>query len=176
MTWRSILGFRGFHELPRLFAPSSERVGPFEPGDEVVNVVVRLSVVQVRNGEAKPGVLHERHHARVRVENLGRRLLSHLRVRNDAIQMALEDSTNVLAGPVSTSAVPSQSSVGLGGLVRPLGRRLWRFGRLGFGQSGESYPGSNTQLHPGVWRDNMRACQPRVPVRSLPRTRRPYPE
>jgi len=71
-----------------------------EADDEVRHVVVRLAVVQVGNGEAEARVLHERLHLRMRVEDVGRRLLPHLRVRDDVVQVTLHHLADVLAGPV----------------------------------------------------------------------------
>jgi len=70
-----------------------------QPDDEVRDVVVRLSVVEVRNRKIEPCVLYEAANAGMRVDAIGRRLFPDLRVRHDGVDMAAADIANVAAGP-----------------------------------------------------------------------------
>lgn len=61
--------------------------GGLESEDEVRLVIVHLAIVQVGDGEAEPGVLHEGAHRRMRVNEICRLLFPLARVRHDAVDV-----------------------------------------------------------------------------------------
>lgn len=70
-----------------------------EPDDEVGNVVMGLSIVQVGNREPEPRVLHKGLHQIMRIYKVRGGLLPLSRIRNDSVQVAVEDGPNVAARP-----------------------------------------------------------------------------
>lgn len=73
--------------------------GAFEPDDEIRLVVVRLTVMEIVDGEAKAGVLDERGHAGMRVNQIRRSLLPLLGIGNHVIQVAVENLAHIAARP-----------------------------------------------------------------------------
>lgn len=70
----------------------------FQTNDEVGDVVMRLAIEEVRDGEAQAGVLHEGMDARMSVYVVGGRLLPSDRVGDDIVDVAVDDGSDVSAG------------------------------------------------------------------------------
>src|SRR3972149_1882063 len=83
----------GFHD-------EMTRRNRLEPDDEVREGVVRLAVVDVRNGGSEASILHEGVNGRMGVDDVGCLLLPFRGVHNHVVQVTPEDLTHVLARPV----------------------------------------------------------------------------
>ena len=73
---------------------------------------MRLTVMDVRNGEAQAGVLHERLDGRVRVDDVGGLLFPLAGVCNDIVYVALDHVSNFLARPVVDVRGGTRSAAG----------------------------------------------------------------
>ena len=67
---------------------------------KIRHVVVRLTVVEIRNRETQAGVLHERVNDPMRVDVIGRLLFPSFRIGDDVVEVAVHDFANIFAGPI----------------------------------------------------------------------------